>query len=181
MLATAALLRQDEPMPTEQERQAQEGFAAQLMQIAPWVKRAADAVKPLFDQPVIRFPYVMPLASSLTIAANTRNVVLNSDDFQQNLEFPFEVHAMKFAQDAAHTFRDWSVSIQDQTFNQAMQKNAWKVADVVDDDTGKWALKPYPWVIRPKGGGVQVTADNLDTVNGITIDFALIGYLMIPK
>lgn len=166
---------------SEEQQQANEGFAAQLMQLAPWVKRVTDALKPLFDQPVIRFPFVMPLATSQVIAANASAVPLTAADFQFNLEYPFEVHALKFSQDASHTFRDWRVRVEDQTFNQNIQKNNWLVADVVDDNTGKWKLEPYPWTIRPKGGGFVFSVDNQDALNAITVDLALIGYLLIPR
>jgi hypothetical protein len=87
---------------------------------------------------------------------------------------------VKFSNDASHTFRDWRVNIKDQTFNQDWMKTQAMVADLVQDNTGQWQLL-YPWVVRPKGGGLAVTVDNLDSQNAIRVDVAFIGYLLIPR
>jgi hypothetical protein len=39
----------------------------------------------------------------------------------------------------------------------------------------------FPWTIRPKGGGMNITVQNLDTVNPITVDIDLIGYMLLPR
>jgi len=156
------------------------GLEAMLVQLGPWINRIKEALDPLLGQPVIRMPYSLPLAQGQVIPAGGQNVVLNSTSFTFNLEWPMEVHAVKFSQDIAHTYRDWQVSIQDQTFNQPLQKNASLVADLVDDNTGKWCWN-FPWTIRPKGGAMNVAVNNNDTVNPITVDMSFLGYLMIPR
>lgn len=167
-------------MPTPQELQAQNGLAAMLMQLAPTVKGLVDRLKPIVDQPVIRFPYVMPLRQSLTVGAGQTGQPMPSSDFMHALEWPFEVHKVKFSQDPAHTPRDWRVLIKDQTFNQDWVKTQAMVDLLIDNNTGVWDLD-FPWVVRPKGGGLTVSVDNLDTVNPITVDINFIGYLMIPR
>lgn len=159
---------------------ASPGLGAMMTQLAPLIQSALNKVQPLLDQPVIRMPYAMPLARSQVISAGQTGAILAPTDFSFNFEWPFEVRAVKFSQDVSHTYRDWRVNFQDQTFNQPLQKANALVADLVDDNTGKWAWE-LPWVIRPKGGGMNVTVDNLDTVNPITVDLAFIGYLMIPR
>jgi len=151
-----------------------------LAQLAPTIKGFFDKVNPLLAQPVIRMPYNLPLARSQVLAAGSTGNILTPTDFSHSLEWPFEVHQVKFSQDIAHTFRDWRVGIQDQTFNQPFQKANFMIADIVDDNTGKWELK-FPWVVRPKGGALGVVADNLDDVNPITVDINFIGYLLIPR
>jgi len=168
-------------MPTEAEIAASNGLAASIMQVAPWLKKQMDKLQPLVDQPVIRFPFAMPLAVSQVIPAGANNVPLVATDFQLGLEYPFEVHKIKFSQDAAHTFRDWRVSILDGTFAQNMQNNPSMVALLVDNNTGAWAMDPFPWIVRPKGGTVQIRADNLDAVNPTTVDISLVGYLLQPR
>jgi hypothetical protein len=54
------------------------------------------------------------------------------------------------------------------------------VATLIRDNTGTWEL-PFPWVVRPKGGGLTVTVDNLDSQNPLTVDIAFIGNLLIPR
>jgi hypothetical protein len=156
------------------------GLEAMITQLLPVLQRLKMSIDPILNQPIIRQPYVLPLADGQVIAAGASGQILNSTSFSYNFEWPFEVHAVKFSQDIAHTYRDWRVSFQDQTFQQPLQKNASLVADLVDDNTGKWEWK-FPWVIRPKGGGMNVTVDNLDAVNPITVDLAFIGYQLIPK
>jgi hypothetical protein len=174
--------RQDvHTMPTEAEIAASNGLAASIMQVAPWFKKQMDKLQPLVDQPVIRFPWVMPLATSQVIPAGANNVPLLAADFQLGLEYPFEVHQIKFSQDASHTFRDWRAAILDGTFAQNMQNNPAMVALLVDNNTGAWKMDPFPWIIRPKGGTTQIRVDNLDTVNAITVDIAFVGYLLQPR
>lgn len=170
------------PMPSPAEEiAAAQGLAASIAQVAPWIKSALDRLRPLIDQPVIRFPWSLPLASSAVIPAGQVNQALLASDFQVSLEWPFEVHAIKFSQDPSHTFRDWRVAMLDQSQSQLMQNQPSMVAQLVDNNTGKWMLEPYPWVIMPKGGGLQVNVTNLDTVNPITVDISFIGYLLMPK
>lgn len=156
------------------------GLEAMIVQLLPWLQRLKMGIDPILNQPIIRQPYSLPLAAGQVIAAGASGQILNSTSFSYNFEWPFEVHAVKFSQDIAHTFRDWRVSFQDQTFQQPLQKNASLVADLVDDNTGKWEWK-FPWVIRPKGGGMTVTVDNLDSVNPITVDMSFLGYQLVPK
>ena len=80
-----------------------------------------DRIQPLLNQPVIRFPYNMPLAASQVIPPGATQV-LTPPDFQYCFEWPFEVPGDFVLQDPAHTFRDWRVAILDQTFNQPWQK-----------------------------------------------------------
>lgn len=167
-------------MATQQEIQAQNGLAAMLIQLAPTVQQLVARLKPIVDQPVVRFPYVMPLRQSFTIPAAGVGQPLPATDFLHALEWPFEVHRVKFSQDPAHTFRDWRVLIKDQTFNQDWMKSQAMVAQLVDDNTGVYELR-MPWVVRPKGGGLTVSVDNLDTQNPITVDISFTGYLMIPR
>lgn len=156
------------------------GLEAMLVQLGPFVHGLKEKLEMLLDQPVIRMPYSLPLAQGQVIPAGGQNVVLNSTSFTFNLEWPMEVHEVKFSQDIAHTYRDWQVYLQDQTFNQPLQKNASLVADLVDDNTGKWVWR-FPWTIRPKGGAMNVAVNNLDTVNPITVDMSFLGFLMIPR
>lgn len=156
------------------------GIGAMMAQLAPVIQGFLQRIQPLMDQPVIRFPYNMPLTPSQVIPASAFGTPLNASMFGNSLEWPFEVHWVKFSQDPAHTYRDWRVQIQDQTFNQPFQKNSPLVADLVDENTGKWELK-FPWVVRPKGGGLSVVVDNLDPNNPITVDMNFGGYLMIPR
>jgi hypothetical protein len=156
------------------------GLEAMMVQLGPVIRKFMDGIDPLLNQPIIRMPWSLPLAQSQVIPPGANNVVLNSTSYTHNLEWPFEVHEVKFSQDIAHTYRDWQVYFQDQTFNQPLEKNAALVADLVDDNTGKWLWK-FPWTIRPKGGAMQVLVTNIDTVNPITVDVSFIGYLQIPR
>lgn len=156
------------------------GLAAMAMQYGPLVKGIYDRIKPFVDQPVIRLPYNFPLAASAVVAAGANNVPLQASDFGNSLEWPFEVHTVKFSQDPAHTFRDWRVTVRDQTFNQDMFRATAMVATLVKDNTGAWDLD-FPWVVRPKGGGLNISVTNLDTVNPITVDVNFQGYLLIPR
>lgn len=156
------------------------GLASQLLQLTPTINRIVQALKPLTDQPLIRFPYTMPLASSLVIDAGQRNIVAPSADFNHSLEWPFEVHTVKFSNDPSHTFRDWRVAVQDQSFNQPWQKSNTMVDLLIERNTAQWKLR-FPWVVRPKGGGLAVTFDNLDEDNPITVDINFEGYLLIPR
>lgn len=168
-------------MPTEQEIQAADGLAAQIVQVMPWLKKQLDKIKPIIDQPIIRFPWNLPLITSQVVAAGGTGVRLPSADFNVGLEYPFEVHNVKLSQDPGHTLRDWRLNIADQTFSQDMQLNNVMAALLVKDNTGMWELDPYPWIVRPKGGGLNVSVDNLDAVNPITVDISFQGYLMIPR
>lgn len=154
-------------------------ISAMLTQLGPKIHDWLQRVEPLLNQPVLRLPYAFPLVAPQTIPAGTQNAILNSTSFNNNLEYPFELHELKFSQDPAHTFQDWQVAIQDQTFNQPLSKSAVTVANMVDDNTGKWKWG-YPWIIRPKGGAFNISANNLDTVNPITVEIGLLGYLLIP-
>lgn len=151
-----------------------------LTQLAPIFHAFMDRVGPLLDQPVVRLPYSFPLATSTVVGAGVTGQVLDPTSFQNGLEWPMEVHKVKFSQDPQHTFRDWRINIQDQIVNQPMQSNNAMVATLVDDNTGAWSWD-FPWTIRPKGGRFVVTVDNLDTVNPITVDLNFVGFLLIPR
>jgi hypothetical protein len=150
-----------------------------LAQILPLAKKALDRVEPLLTQPFRRQPYVMPLATSQVIAAGATNQPLRASDFTHNLEWDFEVHRVIFSQDVAHTRRDWRFIIQDLIVAQQLMKASAMVDTLVDQNTGAWDLE-YPWIVPKKGGGVQPSVDNLDTVNAITVDIALVGFLLMP-
>lgn len=156
-----------------------DGLAAQLTQLAPLAARILVGLKPLVDQPVIRFPYCMP-GRSTVVPAGTYGQRVPDSDFSHSLEWPFEVRKVKFSQDPAHTFRDWQVNIKDQTFNQDWMKASAMVATLIDDNTGVWSLE-FPWIVRPKGGGLTVSLDNLDANNPITCNVTFEGYLLIPR
>jgi len=111
---------------------AGEGLNAQLAQMAPLMKGIIDRLKPVVDQPIIRFPYNLPAAQSQVIAANTAGQRLPDSFFSHSLEWPFEVHGMKFSQDPQHSFRDWRVLVKDQTFNQDLMKTDAMVATLVE-------------------------------------------------
>lgn len=156
------------------------GLEAMLTQLGPLIHGFMNRLEPLLNQPVVRVPYSLALAESTVIPAGQQGFILNSTSFNNNLEWPIEVHNVKFSQDIAHTFRDWRVNLTDQIVNQPLQKSTPMVADLVEDNTGmlRW---DYPWVVRPKGGAIIVLADNLDTVNPVTVDLSFNGYLMIPR
>lgn len=152
-----------------------------LQQLAPQFANVLGQIQPLLDQPIIRFPYNIPLSVSQTIAPGA-TVALTPPDFQYSFEWPFEIRELAFSNDPAHTFRDWRVAILDQTFNQPWQKGiaGTMVATLLDANTNKYPLK-FPWVVRPKGGGISVVVTNLDTVNPITVDVNFIGSQMLPR
>lgn len=156
------------------------GLAAMLMQWAPKIRSTIERINPLLDQPVIRMPYQMPNATSLIVAAGATGARIPDSNYAHSLEWPFEVNKVKFSQDPAHTFRDWSVMITDQSFSQQLMKAASMVDLLVEDDTGVWTWD-FPWIVRPKGGGFTVAVNNLDTVNPISVDVSFEGYLLIPR
>ncbi len=158
----------------------QNGLAAMLMQLMPTAQQVLQRLKPLVDQPVIRFPYNLPLVRSYTIAAGVTNAPLPQTDFSHSLEWPFEVERVKFSNDPSHTFRDWRVTIKDQTFNQEWMKASSMVDLLIQQNTAQWLLN-FPWVVRPKGGGLTVSVDNLDSENPITVDVNFEGFLLIPR
>ncbi len=162
--------------------QANSGLDAMLMQWAPTFKGLADRIRPLVDQPIIRFPYNMSTSSSQTIAAGVTNQPLPQTDFSNSLEYPFEVKKIRFTQDPSHTPRDWRFQNLDLTFTMQWQKSPQgaMVETIVDANTLIWTLE-FPWIVRPKGGALQPTVSNLDTVNAITVDVAFIGYLLLPR
>jgi hypothetical protein len=158
-----------------------QSLLAQIMQFAPLVQGVMQRIRPFFDSPIVRLPYNFPLATSQSIAAGGVAVPLTAADFTNGLEYPFEVHKIKFSNDPAHSFRDWRVSFQDLTFQQPFQKATTSmVATLVNDNTGAWE-QLFPWVVRNKGGGINIGVTNLDTDNPITVDIALVGYLLIPR
>lgn len=156
------------------------GLAAMMVQLGPLFQKIMQSLTPLVDQPIVRMPWVLPLARSQVIDAGATGTVLTPTDFTNALEWPFEIRSVKFSQDIAHTPRDWRVTIIDQIFNNPLQKAAFMVADVIDNNTGKWVLD-FPWVMRPKGGAWQISVDNIDEENPITVDIALIGSFLIPR
>lgn len=151
-----------------------------LMQLAPLAERVINSIKPVIDQPVQRFPYSMPLRQSQVIAAGATGQILTSSDFQNALEYPFEIQQVKFSQDPSHTPRDWRVFFRDQIFSSQMGSNSAMVDTLIDNNVGAWIWR-FPWVMRPKGGAFQIFVDNLDASNPITVDIALIGDLLIPR
>lgn len=173
--------KMNDSMDTPEQEQAASGLAAQIVQVMPWIQKQIDKLKPLIDQPIVRIPFTMPLITSQVVAAGQNNFPLPSSDFALSLEYPFEVWQFKFSQDPGHTFRDWRVAINDNTFAQDLQRNPAMVALILSDNTGAWRLDPFPYIVRPKGGGMNIRVDNLDTVNPITVDIALQGYLMVPR
>jgi hypothetical protein len=160
--------------------QPNSGLDAMLAQIMPVMKPLFDRIGPLVNQPIVRYPYNMALTTSTTIAAGVTNQPLLQSDFQNSLEYPFEVKSVTFSQDPSHTTRDWRFANMDLTFNMPWQKTPAMVATIIDANTLKWDLL-YPWVVRPKGGGLVPYISNLDTVNPITVDIAFLGNLMLPR
>lgn len=158
------------------------GFGAMLAQLGPTVEGILNRITPLLDQPVVRFPYSMPLSTSQVIAPGTTNAILMPTDFQYSFEYPFEVHDISLSQDVAHTLRDWRIALLDQSYNAPLQKSNSGVlaANFVDLNTGKRCWR-FPWVVRPKGGGYTIVVTNLDTVNPITVDISFNGYQLIPR
>ena len=159
---------------------ASEGLASQLIQLAPTIKRIVDSLKPVIDQPIIRFPYTMPLANSLVVGAGQTGVRMPDSNFSHSLEWPFEVHTVKFSNDPSHSFRDWRVFIKDQSLNQDWHKASTMVDLLIQANTSQWRLG-FPWVVRPKGGGLTVNVDNLDEENPISVDINFEGFLLIPR
>jgi len=158
-------------------------FMATLTQISPFLKRIGDGLKFLLDQPIIRQPYYLTTsaAGGQVIAAGAANVPLLLTDFSHSLAWPYEVHKIKVSLDPAHTLRDVRVQLKDATFNQEWFKNQAMLDGLVNNDTGFWSFEPFPWIIRPEGGGQQFNIDNLDAVNPIQVSFTLHGYLLIPN
>jgi hypothetical protein len=158
-------------------------LAQSLMQLVPTASRIVNGLRFLFDQPVIREPYILgtSAANGATVAPGAVNAVQLQSDFSHSLEYPFEVERIRFSNDSSHTFRDWRVRIVDQTFNHEwMKSQSVMVETLVDANTGFWDLH-YPWIIRPQGGGQQWFVDNLDTANPINISIVLHGHLLIPS
>ncbi len=158
-------------------------LVASLTQLVPFFKRVNDGIKFLFDQPITRQPYYLPTSApgGQTIAAGAQNVPLLLTDFSHSLSWPFEVHKIKVSLDPAHTLRDASVVLKDQTFNQEWFKNPAMLDGLVENNTGFWSFEPFPWIIRPEGGGQQFNIDNLDAINPIQVALTLHGYLLIPQ
>jgi hypothetical protein len=156
------------------------GLAAMLVQVATRMQGVFDILKPLVDQPVIRFPYTMATKVPLVIPAGMQGAAFVASDFSHSLEWPFEVHEMKPTQDPSHTFQNWRLQVEDQTFNQRWFKTSTRIDGLVDDNTGLYRLV-FPWIVRPKGGALSLTADNLDTVNPISVEVTFRGFLMIPR
>lgn len=158
-------------------------LAQTLMQMVPTARRIADGLRFLFDQPVMRMPYTLGTSddNGALVAAGARNAVMRQSDFSHSLEYPFEVHRIRFSNDPSHTFRDWRVRVVDQTVNQEWSKlQSVMVETLVRADTGFWELG-FPWVIRSLGGGQQWFVDNLDPVNPINVSIVLHGFLLIPN
>lgn len=157
-------------------------LASSLMQLAPGVKRLLDGFRFMVDQPVIREPYYLGSSNpgGNVIAAGAANVPLPQADYSHSMEWPFEVRRVRLSNDSAHTFRDWSFTITDLTFQHTWMKNPQLADGMIDANTGFWEL-PYPWVIRPAGGGWQINVNNLDAVNPITINVVLHGNLLVPR
>ena len=158
------------------------GLDAMLVQWAPYLKALVDRVKPLVDQPIIRYPYNMSVSTSTSIAAGVSNQPLLQSDFSNSLEYPFEVKKVVFSQDPSHTTRDWRFQNMDLTFNMQWQKSPTgaMVATIIDANTMVWDLE-FPWIVRPKGGGLIPSITNLDAVNPITVDIAFKGNLLLPR
>jgi hypothetical protein len=158
------------------------GLIASLTQLFPTLEKMVKGAQFLLNAPVIRMPYILATSAApgQTIAAGAVNTPLNPQDFSHSLEWPFQVSRIRFSNDPQHTFRDWRVMLIDQTYNQQWMKNPVVVDDLIDANTGFWDL-PFPWIVRPQGGGQQYNIDNLDTVNPITVNIALHGALLIPS
>jgi len=156
------------------------GFETMVMQFAPYIKSFIDWLGPLGNQPVVRVPYNLPLSTSATIAAGVSNQPLLQSDFQNSLEYPFECRRVIFSQDPSHTTRDWRFFNMDLTFNMPWMKANTMIATLVDANTLAWDFV-FPWVVRPKGGGLVPSVSNLDTVNPITVDVNFVGNLLLPR
>jgi hypothetical protein len=147
--------------------------------ILPLGEFALKGLVDLVDPRILRMPYSMPNVGVRVIAAGQVGVSLNQQDFQNSLEWPFEVQRIKFSQDPAHTPRDWRVRITDQSKAQLLMPAPVMVAILIDNNTGAWELKT-PRVMAARNAW-QIFIDNIDAINPITIDFALVGELLIPK
>jgi hypothetical protein len=156
------------------------GFDTMVMQFAPYIKSFIDWLGPLGNQPVVRVPYTMVNAASTTLLAGVTNQPLLQSDFQNGLEYPFEVRKVRFSQDRSHNTRDWRFANMDLTFNMPWQKAPAMIDTIINAETLEWDLV-FPWVVRPKGGGLVPYVTNLDTVNPITIDIGFVGNLLLPR
>lgn len=140
-----------------------------------------DILRPLVDQPVIRYPHTFSSRTALVMPAGATGVAWVQTDFQNSLEWPFEIERIKPTQDVAHSAQDWRIGISDQVFAQQwFQTQTQLVAGLIDNNTGTWLLK-FPYTVRPKGGAFTLTGDNLDTVNPISVNCDFTGYLLIPR
>lgn len=160
-----------------------EALAQTLTQLVPTALRITNGLRFLFDQPVLRMPYTLGTSADngALVAANARNAVMLQSDFSHSLEYPFEVHRIRFSNDASHTFRDWRVRVMDLNYNMEWSKGQTVMVEtLVDANTGFWDIG-FPWVIRSQGGGQQWYVDNLDAVNPINISIVLHGYLLMPQ
>ena len=85
-----------------------QALAQTLLQLVPTARRIADGLRFLFDQPVLRMPYSLGTSAEdgALVAAGARNAVQLQSDFSHSLEYPFEVHRIRFSNDPSHTFRD---------------------------------------------------------------------------
>lgn len=160
-----------------------QALAQTLMQLVPTARRITDGLRFLFDQPVLRMPYTLGTSAEngALVAANARNAVMLQSDFSHSLEYPFEVHRIRFSNDSSHTFRDWRVRVMDLNYNMEWSKGQTVMVEtLVDANTGFWDIR-FPWVIRSQGSGQQWYVDNLDAVNPIHISIVLHGYLLMPQ
>jgi hypothetical protein len=157
-------------------------LASTLTQLAPRVHRILESLRFLVDQPVIREPYYLGTSNpgGNVIAAGATNIPLPQADYSHSMEWPFEVRRVRLSNDPQHTYRDWSFTIMDLTATHTWMKNPQLADGMIDANTGFWEL-PYPWVIRPAGGGWQINVNNLDPNNPITVNFVLHGNLLIPR
>ena len=157
-------------------------LASSLSQLAPGINRLLKGFRFIIDQPVIRETYILgtALAGGNIIPAGATNVPLPQEDYSHSMEWPFEVTRIRFSNDPQHTYRDWSLTLLDRTFNHTWMKNPIMVDTLIDTNTGFWELA-YPWVIRPQGGGMQINVNNLDANNPIAVNVALHGNLLIPR
>lgn len=169
-------------MANEAQQSAVSALAAVLTQLYPRITRLFEGFRFIVDQPVIREHYVMGPANPTgnVLVAGATNVPLPAADYTYALEWPFQVTRVRLTNDPSHTYRDWSLMVQDRTFNHQWMNNPILADGLVNANTGFWEL-PEPWVIRPAGGGWQIYVNNHDTVNPITVGVELHGNLLIPK
>ena len=147
--------------------------------ILPFAELSLKGLLDLVDPRILRMPYTMPNIGTRVIAAGAVGVPLNQQDFQNALEWPFEVQRIKFSQDPAHTPRDWRIRIVDQSKAQQLMAAPVMVSTLITNNTGAWELKTPR--VMPARNAWQIFIDNLDPINPITIDFALVGELLVPK